>query len=220
MKALFKLELRQAFISRNSLIVFAIFIGLAFVFGRYVDFLSPSDLLNSLFLIYLFIGMIVASSLFSGIISNEIETQTIRYVVPYQSRGHILIVKYVTVLIYFFILIGSSILTVLALRRDASIPVQSLLFIIGAYIYSANLIVLISVLCKTEKKSIISAILVSIMLPTFSIMNMLKPSIIFKGLNKLTPYAYIDKSNGFLILIGLAVFMGVITIFVFNRKEV
>lgn len=53
MKALFKLELRQAFISRNSLIVFAIFIGLAFVFGRYVDFLSPSDLLNSLFLIYL-----------------------------------------------------------------------------------------------------------------------------------------------------------------------
>ena len=90
---LFLTTLRRELNSIKSFLVVIFFIIIAIILGKYltsvailIDAKGNSALIDLLFGIYGFLGYLFSAVLFSGIIADEVNTQTMRYLVPYVSK--------------------------------------------------------------------------------------------------------------------------------------
>lgn len=141
--ALFFLTLKKEIFSIKSFVIGGLFIVVSVLAGKYTTSVSiflnsnrSSGLIDLLFGIYGFLGYIFSSVLFSGLISKEVESQTMRYVTPYLSRKAIYLAKYFASLCYFLIILAVSLVVLFLFRGAVVFPIYSILSIIAFLLIS------------------------------------------------------------------------------------
>lgn len=224
---LFLSTLRREIFSKKSIFVCAFFTVSAYFMGKYstvvtklLDSNASSALIESLFIIYALLGYLFASVLFSGLISGEVESQTMRFLTPYISRRVIYLSKYAASAFYFLILTFLSLLIVFATKGLFSIPPYSLLSIVGFYLYIQSVVMLVSTISKSERLSSLLNLMLSILFPVLYTISILKNWVILEVFRWFLPYHYLAKTWEVVVLYLLSAVLVFIGLRIFEEKEV
>ncbi len=225
--ALFIETLKREFFSKKSILIIVCYIFIAYFIGKYGTILSTviSEngrlvLVDVLLVIYALLGYLFSSVLFSGLIAEEIELQTMRFLTPYLSRRRIYLEKYLASICYFFILTIISIIILFTVYGKVDLPIYSILSILGFYLYTQSLVMLVSTISSTQRISTIISLTLSILFPIVYSLSLLKKWTILIGLRWLFPYHYLSKTWEITVLYFLAFSILLLGIEIFKRKEI
>ncbi|GEA94717.1 ABC transporter permease [Weissella viridescens] len=225
---IFKKDFLDAFKTKKNIFVYIVFLGLAYVIAKnktvFVVNPDPSQLplFGSVDVMLLIFGLLIAGALFGGIVSGEVDRQTIRFIVPYVSRVKIYVAKFLAIFVYLILLSIVSIGFVLIYRQTFKLPWLDITMLFVTFLYVAALLMLISSLFNQEKLSVFTAAIVGIVLPILALINMLQPNNIINFILKLTPFGYLEPANWGSIasVLALSVAFTVLGGLIFSRKEV
>lgn len=224
---LFSSTLRNELFSKKSLVVIAFYILSAYLVGKYGTTLDtlfsedgPSVLVDVLLAIYALLGYLFSSVLFSGLIAEEVESQTMRCLTPYLSRERIYLEKYLATVCYFLILTVISLVMLFLTHRTLSFPIYSFLAILGFYLYIQSLVILVSTIVSSQRLSNLISLLISILFPLLYSLSLLKKWFIFKIIRWIFPYYYLSKTWEITVLYLLSILCIWIGIKIFNKKEI
>ena len=224
---LFLTTLRRELNSIKSFLVVIFFIIIAIILGKYstsvailIDAKGNSALIDLLFGIYGFLGYLFSAVLFSGIIADEVNTQTMRYLVPYVSKKKIYLAKYFASLAYFLIIVSISLIILFVYRKTIVLPPFAILSVTIFFAYIQALVMLVSVIAPNGKTATFINLVIGICLPILYSLAFLKKWFILKIIQYFLPYYYLAKqwdNLGLLLIVSVIVFGG---IFLFEGKEV
>lgn len=224
---LFFLTLKNELFSKKSLGVIAFYILSPYLVGRYgttLDAILSEDghsvLVDALLVIYALLGYLFSSVLFSGLIAEEVESQTMRYLTPYLSRKRIYLEKYFASVCYFLILTVISLVVLFFTKRILFFPIFSFLAILGFYLYIQSLVMLVSTVVSSQRLSNLISLLMSILFPLLYSLSLLKNWVILKVIRWIFPYHYLSKTWEIVVLYLLTIFCIWIGIKIFQKKEI
>ncbi|MEC6748075.1 ABC transporter permease [Marinilactibacillus sp. XAAS-LB27] len=226
MKSIYLYGLKYELKSIKTIVVSLVFTGLSFLIANFSPSLTiainnngVSPAIDTLFVLYMFLGFLFSSILFGGIISREIETETIRYISPYLSRKKIYLAKYLVTLTYFALMIVFS-LTILFVSRGAIvIPLASLANILVFFLYTLALVLLISTVSRNERTATLIGIVLSLLFPIIFTYTFFKDYTLLNILNWLLPFRYLNSGWEILILLLLAILVYILGATLFERKS-
>lgn len=228
MKNLIVFYLKNELKTFRTVIVSSFFVGMTLLMGIYM----PDDLFQVLpdgssqatsivVSIYVMVGFICSSVLFSGILSHDIESRNLRFITPYFSRKTIFLAKYSVTMIYFVTVFLMSLVILMLFKGHVPVSAQLLVNTLVIYLYTEAIIVFISSISKSEKTSTLLATLISFVFPTVGISAMyFTDKKWLQILQWLTPYPYLDVDVEILYLLALsATFIG-LGLYLFEKKEI
>ena len=221
--ALFLTTLKKEIFSKKSLFVGAFFLISSYLIGRHsssVSSLLDGELTNSLFVLYALLGYLFSSVLFSGLLAGEIESQTMRFLVPYLSRRSIYLFKYLASTSYFLVLTFVSLIILFITKGAVNIPFYSLLAILGFYLYIQSLVMLVSVSAGSERLSNLINLMLSILFPILYTASLLKSWPILEPFRWLFPYHYLSKTWEIIILYFLSAVLVFAGQLIFEKREI
>lgn len=171
--------------------------------------------------IYVMIGFICSSVLFSGILSHDIESRNLRFITPYFSRKKIFLAKYSVTMIYFVTVFLMSFLVLMLFKGNVPVSTQLAVNTLVIYLYTEGIIVFVSSISKSEKTSALLTTLISFIFPAVGISAMyFTDKKWLQILQWLTPYPYLDVDVEILYLLALsATFIG-LGLYLFEKKEI
>ncbi|WAM38548.1 ABC transporter permease subunit [Leuconostoc pseudomesenteroides] len=221
-----KNELKNELFSLKSIVIIGIYIGVAYLIGQYgpaVAAVLPngdSKLYTTLFSAYEILGFVFAAIIFSGVFTREIETQTIRFLIPYMNRTKIYLGKYLAILSYFIVLIVVSICIVGVLKRQFVLPWGPFFKAVGFFMYVSSITLLISLVSKNVKNAGFVSLIISFGSFVIYISANISNNVLLQLINFVLPYQYIDNDYGTIILTVLALIFGLLGWKIFMKKEV
>ncbi|RRG17878.1 hypothetical protein D3P96_05620 [Weissella viridescens] len=225
---IFKKDFLDAFKTKKNIFVYIVFTGMAYVIAKNKEtFVVNPDagqfpLFGSVDVMLLIFGLLIAGALFGGIVSGEVDRQTIRFIVPYVSRVKIYAAKFLAIFVYLVLLSVVTFGFVLVYRQKFDLPWLDISMLFVTFLYVAALLMLISSLFNQEKLSIFTAAIVGIVLPVLALINAIQSNNIINFILKLTPFGYLEPANwgSILSVFALSVGLTVIGGLIFSRKEV
>lgn len=224
---LFFSTLKNELFSKKSLAVIAFYILSAYLVGKYgtkLDAILSEDghsvLIDALLVIYALLGYLFSSVLFSGLIAEEVESQTMRYLTPYLSRKRIYLEKYFASVFYFLILTVISLVVLFLAKQILLFPVYSFLAILGFYLYIQSLVMLVSTIVSSQRLSNLISLLMSILFPLLYSLSLLKNWVILKIVRWIFPYYYLSKTWEIVVLYLLTALCIWFGIKIFKKKEI
>ncbi|MGX7418333.1 ABC transporter permease [Carnobacterium gallinarum] len=227
MKTIYFDELKRELLSIKALIITVILIGTAFIAGKYsttLDLISSdggsSPLIDILFGIYGFFGLMFSFLIFSGIVARDVDSQSMRYITPYLSRTKIFFAKYFSMLTYFVLILFLSLVILFLTRGEIIFPVQSLVNITLFFSYSEALVLFFSVLFNKERMVSLTGMIISIAFPILGAWSTISSNYILKIISWVLPYRYVDAKLDIIILVFLTVLILLFGLFIFLRKEI
>lgn len=229
MQAVYLYGLKHELKSIKTIIISIVFIGLSFLIAKYSGSLSiildsngSSPAIQLMFLCYAFMGFLFSSILFGGIISKEVETETLRYITPYLSRRKIYTAKYLITITYFLLVILLALIVVFSVRGVIVVPWRDLLSIIVFFLYIESVIIMVSTISKNERTATLVGIVLSLLFPAIFTVAYFRDNIFLDAIDWLLPYRYLEGTNSWelLILLLLACAAFYVGMVIFERKEI
>lgn len=227
MKNIYFFDLKRELNSIKTIIISLLFILISFLIAKYspslstlIDDTGSSSAIAILFGIYAFMGFLFSSILFSGIISKEIESETLRYITPYSSRKKIYLAKYFVTVTYFSLITALSLIILLFIRGVVIVPIQDYFNMLVFFMYIEAIVLLVSTICSNERMATLINLLLSLIFPIVFVIAFFKENIILKALVWLLPYKYLESSWEISILIILTSCILILGIRIFERKEI
>lgn len=227
MKNIYFFDLKRELNSIKTIIISLLFILISFLIAKYspslstlIDDTGSSPAIAILFGIYAFMGFLFSSILFSGIISKEIESETLRYITPYSSRKKIYLAKYFVTVTYFSLITALSLIILLFIRGVVIVPIQDYFNMLVFFMYIEAIVLLVSTICSNERMATLINLLLSLIFPIVFVIAFFKENIILKALVWLLPYKYLESSWEISILIILTSCILILGIRIFERKEI
>lgn len=227
MKNIYFFDLKRELNSVKTIIISLLFILISFLIAKYspslsilIDDTGSSPAIEILFGIYAFMGFLFSSILFSGIISKEIESETLRYITPYSSRKKIYLAKYFVTVTYFSLITVLSLIILLFIRGVVIVPIQDYFNMLVFFMYIEAIVLLVSTICSNERMATLINLLLSLIFPIVFAISFFKENIILKALVWLLPYKYLESSWEICILIILTSCILILGIRIFERKEI
>jgi len=178
--------------------------------------LSVSDIIFALLSV---LGVFFTLQMFGGNLTREIETQSIRYVLPYVKRYEIILAKIIAYQLFWLIILAISLLILSISRHEFFFPVTDLISMFGFFLYINAIALLTSVVVKKEKSSTFIGIVISILIVFIGIWSILSHNIMLKALSWLLPYRYMTFNWDIIVLFVLSFILIIASIVIFNKKE-
>ncbi len=171
-------------------------------------------------MLYALLAYLFSTVLFSGTISGEIESQTMRFLTPYLKRKSIYLAKFFAATIYFVVITIISLIVLFITAGFVSISVYSVLMIVGIYLYIESVVLLVSTLATSERASNLINLLISILFPVFYTATLLKDWFLLKAIQWIFPYHYLSKTWEIIFLFVLTTLLVFIGQKLFENKEI
>ncbi|MCM0583462.1 hypothetical protein H9L19_05940 [Weissella diestrammenae] len=219
-------EIRRELLTFKSIIVVAFIVSLSVFIGEFganvKDALPNGDssIYTSLFSLFALFGFIFSMMIFSGIVASEIESGTIRLILPYFDRKLIYIARWLAIFSYFIFLIITSIVIVSFLKMQFLIPWGLFGKTACFFAYCSSVVMFVSSSFSKVKTANFIGVLIGIGSLIVYIADRIDGHSFFHFLDYLMPYQYIDNPNGGLILVTLSIIFGLLGWFVLTKKEV
>lgn len=202
------------------------FVSISYYIGKYslpLEVLthSKSAPTQFLFISFAILGTFFAFILFSGILSKDIESEAIRYVLPYIKRYQLVLSKYLAMVIYLILLLSVSFI-IIVLRGKVVFPFHEFFNMICFFAYILALVILLSTVLN-ERMSFFVGIIAGFALPILGgITGMAsnRNNLGYKIVSYFLPFRYIKANWDILILLAISAVLLGLTIYLFNVKEV
>lgn len=216
-------ELKRSFISVKSIIVIGAFLLVDYFGAKYNlilrAVLGPNAQLKVLFTGFVIMSTFFAFMLFSGILSRDIESNAIRYILPYIKRWKLILSKYVAMNLYFIVLLAITML-ILEIHQSFSFPWESALNMIVFFAYIQALVMLLSTVLK-ERMSMFVGLAIGFAFPILeSVLATQRHHLIYRLVEWLLPFRYIDAHWDILVLLLITALLLSASMVIFNRREV
>lgn len=221
-------ELKKQMKSIKSIIVvfiiFAVTVGVAAgvkKFAAFIDMHSGNDVYTTgLMLTILFAGPLFTLSLSHNIINEEMKSRTIRFIATKTSRTNIIIGKYLSIVIFWFICLLVSLLLIMIFAHQLYFVRGFTLF--SFVTYFIGLTILLSILIKNPLVTNLLGIFLSIMFTVVGIWSALSHNILLKIISFITPYHYLFYENTSVfaaVPILISIIFVIISILVMRKRD-
>ena len=219
-------ELKRELLSARSVITIALMVSLAIGTSKassVIDAIGGSGIqVNGLLIAYALFAQFFVGLIFSGIFAYDIETQAIRYVLPYMSRVSMFLAKYLAVISYFLITIALALITVAITGNGIRVDWKTLFVLLLTYMYAAAVTSSVSLAAGKQRMATFVSLLCGVGLPVLGIMSLVwisNPG--WHVIAFLTPYHYMDLAPEYsLILAALVLMMVGGCLALFLRKDI
>lgn len=163
------------------------------------------------------LGTFFSFILFSGILSKDIESGSIRYVLPYIKRTTLILSKYLAMIIYFVSLVIIT-LILLFIEKHFKIPWEQIFNMICFFAYIQALVLLLSSVLK-ERMSTFVGIVIGFALPILGLLSAGSHNLIYEVVTWLLPFRYLYARWDIFALIALTVAIIAATAYIFETRE-
>ena len=134
-------ELKRELLSFRSVVTIAFMVSLAVGVSKASSVIGAIGgdrfQVNGLLIAYALFAQFFVGLIFSSIFAYDIETQAIRYVLPYMSRASMFLAKYCAVISYFLITIAVALISVVVTGRGIRMDWNTLFVLLLTYMYDA-----------------------------------------------------------------------------------
>lgn len=165
------------------------------------------------------LGVFFTMQIFGGNLTREIESESIRYILPYVPRWKIIISKITSYQLYWMIILIIPLVIVSIFKHKLFFPLTGLISMFAFFLYINSVALLTSVIVQKEKSSTFIGIVISIAVVFIGLWSIISNNIILKIISWFLPYRYINFSWEIVILLALSVGLIIFTINIFNTKE-
>lgn len=224
MKAIYLFGLKKELLSVRALVIGSIFSLVSFLITNYsqslvlfIDGKSPA--IEILFGVYVILGFLFSTILFSNIVTTEYRSQTFRYVIPYASRMKIYLAKFLLMITYFLVVTSIGLIVLLVGRNQFYIPINKLINLFIFYAYVESLTLLLSTISANERFSSLLGIILSISFPILYAFIYFKNNAILDVFDWILPFRYLESSWEIGILVIITIFIFYIGEYFFERKD-
>lgn len=227
MLAIINREFWNLFKSFKTILVILFFSGVSYLVPSIIDklFLIQDEVgiedgyTAGISFIVTFLGFLFVLLLSHDIINKEIESQTIRLLVTKIARKDIIIGKFIGVLLFWVVCTGIAFIVISISAKQ--IFVFKFIQLVIFFTYPIALCILLSVIIKKPSFSVFCGLLLGLIFPVLGIWCGLSSHWLWKILNFLMPFHYVDKNNILsLIPFVLSIMINWTSIFVFNRRDI
>lgn len=174
---------------------------------------------NTIFSLLSILGVFFTLQIFGGNLTKEIDSQSIRYILPYVNRWKIIISKVISYQLYWTIILIIPLLTVSIVKQQLFFPITDLISMLAFFLYINSVALLTSVIAKNEKSSTFIGIVISITVVFIGLWSIISNNIILKIASWLLPFRYITFSWEIVILLAISAGIITMSIIIFNKKE-
>ncbi len=223
MLALYYADLKRELLSVRSLITIALMVWVAIGMSKISGALGGGAGLqmSSLLAIYAFFAPFFVGLVFSGIFAYDMETQAIRYVLPFMRRAQIFAAKYLAIITYFLVVVVVSLVVVAVSGHRIEFDGRSLLVLVLSYMYCAALTCLVSIVLGRQRPAMFVSLVLGACLPALGVMAAIwsaKP--VWKVVGYLLPFDYFDLPvSHAAILAVIVVVLSATGLVLFDRKD-
>lgn len=225
MITIFKDDLFKSIKSVRTIIVLILFIGTVFLTNKYgsnLPVISANgnvSILSIIFAVFSIFGILFSFIIFGGTIVKEVEDQSIRYLLPYISRTKILISKFLSMFVFWLLVIAVSILMTLLMQSSTVFPYQYVLNLAVYFLYVSSLVTLTSVVLSKEKLVSFTGIVLGIVVPVIGSWGLVSHNLFLKVISWVLPFRYVDATWQIFILIGVSLIVFLGASILFKNKE-
>lgn len=222
MKNIFVTDLKKAILSIKSLFIITFFCIVSYFIGYNYDAIgkaSEGTLVTTLYNSIETFGILFGFLLFSGIVSKMVENESIRYITPYLSRYKIITSKYLVIFSYFILLLLLMLPIVMISSKVVIFPVKEFLQAFIFFAYISSIILLLSVVTRTERRSTFIGIFAGILIPILGVISIFSKNILVSIFSWLLPYRYGTLSIESIVLVLLTGIVFSVTIIIFQNEE-
>lgn len=222
MIAIAKKEFIEMTKSFKSLFVISLFVLTSYFMSKFVSKnlvglgADTNEYVSATRLLILLFGFLFVLMLSHDLMSREISTKTIRFLITKTSRTNIILGKFLGVAAFWLFSLGISITIVSFFAKD--FLWFTFLQLYSFLIFAIGLCLLISVLAKTTSISMLLGLAVSFIAPVIGIWSMFSEKTWLKPFQLLLPYQYQIKENG-LVLIPLIIGLIFVSISIWYFKR-
>lgn len=224
MYAIMKKEFLSLFKSFKSIAVVAFFILVTYLVSKFltnfplkIGMDSTSPYVFSIRALVILFGFLFGLSLSHDTLNREIESQTIRYLLPRTSRINIILGKFIGIYLFWFISITVSFLIISYFAKEFSYIDYIQMLAYMAYV--AGITILLSLVLRRSTYTMFLSAILGIVIPAFSAWT-IAPNSKVSFLKYIFPIYYTTLKNGLMLMPFLMalVLLG-ITLILFKRSD-
>ncbi|MGN1400895.1 MAG: ABC transporter permease [Bacillus sp. (in: firmicutes)] len=190
-------EFKNLFKGFKSIFIILFLVGISYLFAylgkttAIVEGMSSEELYTAgLTVLIVFFGTLFTFVLSHDVLSKEVQTRTIRFLVTKTTRKKIIAGKTLAIILFWLVCLSIS-LAAISIYAKAFF-LTTLLQCIVFLTYGISLAVLASSLVSKTSQSLMIGIGISLVLPVIGMLTLLIDNIFFNWIKYLTPYYYLD----------------------------
>lgn len=226
MWSIYLFTLKKEMKAKKVWLMTVLFLIITLVFSKYATDLEKIlivfpqvHVVDLMFYVFIFTGFLTCSTVFSNILTDDINTQSLRFISPYLSKNKYFVAKFIVPLTLFVLEISVSLSILYFYGAVDGFSIQRLLNLMIIMLYIESIVLLVSLIFLNDVLTIFINIVLSLGIPILYSVASVSKKIVLKILLRLTPYYYYNSNYEILILLSLVIIITIISYFIFRNKE-